>query len=238
MNVPILGIPSRDEELDLIAQAQAPGADDTAARDELLLRHWRFVAATSQQFARRVHREDLREDLADEAVLGFFEAISLFDAAYGVRLVTYARTRMDYRMREALGREQLIHVPPQAQGGTPKSARGKRTRAFCRAAAEQARRPPGRVDRLEIVDEQAEDPALLAERAEERELLRSGLESIDPGRRSLLAARVGLDGEIITQQEIAIQMGVSKQAVCRQEAVAMRSLRRAVRWPRDRAGVA
>ena len=98
---------TKHEEAALIASAQQ---GDEAALERLIEAHRPFLESLVSRFPQRSSMD--REDLYQEAVIGFMEAVFTFDSERGSeRLVTKARWTSSKAVRSAVGLGMDIPVP-------------------------------------------------------------------------------------------------------------------------------
>ena len=104
------GIPTREEELELIRRAQ--GGDTERERadaaGELVLRHYGFLR---RQVARSSREGRDVKDLESVATLAFYDAIGKFEEAKGVRLTTYAGWWIRRAIQDYFEREPVVRLP-------------------------------------------------------------------------------------------------------------------------------
>ena len=242
------GIPSRDEERTLLERAQERGPDGKPtpraieARNDLITRHYAFIAQRAHRFARKVKRLDLADDFEQESVLGFLDAIGMFDLSRPVRLITYGNWHIEKALRECMHRQDPIHVPAYLvqladgdsdsnQPGPADSAR----RARNRRAADAARRPMVRIDRLSpaseshhpqaLIDRSQPDPSEQIERAELLRNLEIALGRLNPALREILIQRFGLVGDRSTLRSLSAAMHVCGEWIRRLQDRALKELR-------------
>ena len=189
----------------LAAMAQG----DPAARQLLIEHNLRLVAHIIKK-----HYSGARdqEDLVSIGTIGLIKAVDTFDANKG-RLATYAsrcienEIRMHFRAAKKIEREVSLSEPIDTDGeGRP----------------------------LTLMDVLAEEDTLpqdLERRLDLQVLRRYVDECLDPRQREIISMRYGLEGEPLTQWQVAEKLGISRSYVSRLETRALNSLRRRYERP-------
>lgn len=227
------GIPSREEERELIARAQQSPteAERIEARNELVLRHWGFVLASAQRFA--FPDEDL-DDLADVAAIAMMETVDRFDLAADVRFCSYAGWWVWHAMQDWRAECRLVAVPKwigqQARTVDDAVTRdGKASRVRTLAAVRDAQRPLAQLKPDIDGEPEADDgePYEAIEQSDEIDRMLSAIEGLDWREREILCRRFGLGGRPKESlRAVARTFGLSHERACQIEAAAIRKIRR------------
>jgi RNA polymerase sigma factor (sigma-70 family) len=215
------GVPSREEERELIRRAQG---GDTEARNELIIAFRPFVRYLAKRYCH--HPGDL-PDFASEGIFGLAHAISKFDLAGPNRLATYARGWIYNRMQLYAESLPLSRVPRNLsrerryyesedwrEGATRKEiAKVLAARAAMQSPLslsfddDEAKSRP-----LDVADPRQSDPIVALEEAEGIESLYYHIESLDVRDRDVICRRFGIAGrECETLQSVARAIGVTKE---------------------------
>src|SRR5262245_45877678 len=108
------------EEALLIRKAQA---GDAAARERLVTANRGLIYSVARRYS---CRSLAREDLVQEAVIGFLSAIDSFDASLGLRLASFAVPCMQNAILDAIERSDRIIRLPSNAGATLRALRALR----------------------------------------------------------------------------------------------------------------
>lgn len=225
--------------------AQWSQTGDTAAREELVVRH----QGLARRLARRYRGAGIPDDdLTQAAVVALIVAIDRFRGERGVRFTTYAAARIHGELRHVLrdhgwavrmprdlqdasraataARDRLSHelgrLPTHAE-----MAEALGTDAAAVAEALAAREAYWALPALDDTDVAARPGRLAAEdaeltRAEHRAAVEAVLPHLSPARRRLLHLRFGRG---LTQSAIAEELGVSQMQVSRLLASVLATMR-------------
>jgi RNA polymerase sigma-32 factor len=201
---------TEDEEKVIVARMLA---GDRVARDQLIEAHIPLAAHMARKYAKMGNREDLLQ----EALLAMLRAAESFDAERGMRFASYAH----WWMRTALYRHVMRNVSIVSH---PTTTRGKRMFAEqLRNASLQfdapldATTPSGRSLMQAIPDRDAPDETELAasiDRQRKSAVVMSAIAGLQPNERAVIERRFFSDqDEQPTMNELALEMGVSRQRI-------------------------
>lgn len=103
---------SAADEADLIRKAQA---GDNDAMAELIAKAEAQIGGVVAGYARMATTPQLREDLTQEAVIGFIAAVRAFDVDSGVRLWAYAKFHVQKAINNGRRAELAVPIPEDTQ---------------------------------------------------------------------------------------------------------------------------
>ena len=183
---------------------EAMAAGDAAARERLIRHNLRLVAHIIKKHYGAARDQ---EDLISIGTIGLIKAVDTFDVNKG-RLATYAsrcienEIRMHFRANRKTERELSLSEPIDTDGEG---------------------RPLTLMDVLAEEDTLAEDLEL---RTNLGVLGRYVQECLDPREQEIIRLRYGLDGDPLTQWQVAQRLAISRSYVSRLETRALEKLRR------------
>jgi RNA polymerase primary sigma factor len=232
-------VPTAAEERALLARAKA---GDAPAREELVLRNLRLVAAVASEFRRP--RGFSPGDLLGHGVDGLMVAIDRFDPARlgrdgrPARLSAYASFWIKHKIRRAIADcGSTIRIPVWARQEASRARREGRTppgNAEAWAMSDFAAAHEGTEVTLLRVDHRYPSPAEAAIRAESREVVDRLLRHLDARHARVLRMRYGIGGDApMSPAEVGRALGVTRERARQIEGEALGVLRLAAAAPGD-----
>jgi RNA polymerase sigma-B factor len=215
-----------------------------SARDRAIEENLALVTSLARHFA---HRGEGLDDLVQVGAIGLINAVDRYDARLGVDLRAYAVPtivgemkrhlrdhattirvpRRDQEARSALRRtrrelaERFLHVPTWSELAVSSSLSDDE---FMRAVKAERATTPLPLSVLATTEaDGAEDDGFAA--GEDRELVREGLEALDPRERRVLRLTY-FDG--LSQREVADRLDISQSHVSRLVTGALEKMRAAL----------
>lgn len=91
---------TEEEKLELVRRYQQNG--DLDARERLVIQYARFVKAIASKFPKSYSGSFTRDDLCSAGYMGLLSAISSYDAARGMSLNSYIRSKVRWAMQDEL----------------------------------------------------------------------------------------------------------------------------------------
>ena len=180
---------------------------DLEAKTELILRNMRLVAHVAKKYQ---NSEEDMEDLISIGTIGLIKAIATYKEDYGSRLATYAARCIDnellmhFRAKKKTSREVSLYEPI----GTDKEG--------------------NQIQLLDVVETEEIDVVEEMERQSQiGKILKLVPCVLDEREQFIIIRRYGLYGQkVLTQREIAKNIGISRSYVSRMEKKALEKLRK------------
>ena len=180
---------------------------DLEAKKELILRNMRLVAHVAKKYQ---NSEEDMEDLISIGTIGLIKAIATYKEDYGSRLATYAARCIDnellmyFRAKKKTSREVSLYEPI----GTDKEG--------------------NQIQLLDVVETEEIDVVEEMERQLKiGKILKLVPCVLDEREQFIIIRRYGLYGQkVLTQREIAKNIGISRSYVSRMEKKALEKLRK------------
>lgn len=202
-----------------LALVQAAQQGDTKAMAALLQQHQRFIYQQGCRYGRR----DLGvEDAVAEARVGFIEGVRRYDPTKGARLSTFAVHCMRAAIQRASVANGAVHVP--------RYLKNKVKPLVERLDAPLSNDPTNPITLADIVLADHCTPDLQLQAEQMRALLRGALGELHPRERRIIELR-WLGERVLTFDELAEHLGVSRQRVQQVEARCVERLRALVQQP-------
>jgi len=244
---------TREQEAELSRRILGGTREAHRALERLVMSHLRIVIRVA---ARYRHLGLPFEDLVNEGILGLMAAATRFDPARGTRFFSYAGWWVRKSILKAVTEKSTVVRIPDYQRIRMSRQRAGRDRAAATARAHDDATPAAPVPNLLIVsledptgtrgrtlletmnDREIIDPEHQTMLREQIEALHKALACLNGRERLVLTGRYGLSGDrILTLEEIAGTMGVSRERVRQIEKRACHTLReRMSTTPRAAAG--
>lgn len=162
------------------------------------------------------------EDLIQEGIVGFREAVSRFDEAEGVRLITYAVHWVKQRIKVAISNNRYtVRIPPSMQQKI-KRAKNKPQRTadddkllFLYEKRCVSLDSTTHHDNRSLIRLIKAEPTTETNSNEINLVIEEALNVLRPKERDIVTMFFGLDGEKMTLEEIGNMFHLSKQRVAR-----------------------
>ena len=243
-------MPHKDDR-DLLRRYHEDG--DLSAREQLIEQHMSLVRSLARRYS---YRGEQLEDLVQIGAIGLIKAIDRFDIERGVELETYAiPTIVGEIKRHFRDRTWAVHVPRRLKELNLKLSGlvGELSNTLGRSPTLAELAAAADVDEEEALEAIESGQAYTADslsgddddsevdrtptlgtveaaygRAEDRDLLATGLEALDERERRIIHLRF-FDG--LTQSQIAIEVGISQMHVSRLIRRGLEKMRREIDEP-------
>ncbi len=200
---------SREDELDLVRRAKNNDPESRAA----LVEYARGLAVSiARKAARKYEAMPIKDDLEQEGIMGFLEAVKKFDPDRGLRLSTYAAYWIRFRVNEAA---QEFYQNQQRMRSMDVPLTGKRQDFFTSRRDEYDDDLSGYPKRLHdlVGDADAQDPGLAALDAQVSDRMMQHLEVLPRDFQDAIRWHFGIGSPKLSVKEIAEQLETSERTV-------------------------